>query len=38
MLNKRMFEIAYVTLRSKSGNIANSLSPTTLDGVSDEFF
>lgn len=37
MLNKRMFEIAYSKLRSKPGNMTNSLNPTTLDGINDEW-
>jgi retron-type reverse transcriptase len=37
MLNKRMFEIAYAKLRSKPGNMTNSLNPTTLDGINDEW-
>nr|AVR57658.1 hypothetical protein [Halamphora calidilacuna] len=37
MLNKRMFEIAYAKLRSKPGNMSNSLNPTTLNGISNEW-
>jgi group II intron reverse transcriptase/maturase len=37
MLNERMFEIAYAKLRSKPGNMTNSLNPTTLDGISCEW-
>ena len=37
MLDKRMFEIAYAKLRSKPGNMTNSLNPTTLDGISGEW-
>ena len=37
MLDKRMFEIAYAKLRSKPGNMANSLNPTTLDEISYEW-
>jgi len=36
MFNKRLYEIAYDNLKSKSGNMTPGVTPTTLDGFSSE--